>query len=1065
MRVSLIASRFHETGKGVVDLATGKPVTLRRLPSCERSDEHAWTDACERLLHMWHEDLPSLLDYGYTVSGRFEAYERSRPGVLPPRARTAVSAFLGIGEAGPEPAHAEVHLGIRLVPRRALVTLGEVLEDGEPGHPIRLACVADRGAGSTTFLRLAAVLGRRCGYVPVSPAMLDRKPDLVRAFTGRSVLLLCDRNESVHAAERWFFRLGVGATGSHVLLCAADRASREFDGTLVLDPLGPDVLAASVHCHPRIHERRLRSAARESGGLPGQFLQHLRGAAPRTVVVLQVAEAHPAYNADLAPQEPELGHPWADLIADAVRLASRGRTAAAVRDLKQIAAAAERRQIELAAAAAEVELAHILLARGRTPEARELFAARAQRSGGSEQLATRAAIGLGFTHLLQAEFEAAESTFRVSRTVAPVEAAVGLAWTLIIQARDAEAERAIAPARDSSDSAVRAHAAAIGAAIALARQDLPETARAAASAQNAPGARQTDAVASMLQVIIHGRIGDNAGVQQHAERALRAARAARAPLLAIAARATSIEARHALGLPIARGDLERLLRIADRMPLLLRARLWGLLARAHPLDYRRAEASRQLDSFVRTNGARGFAAVFSEPTAAALASDAAVLMGIYESSATPAETLKRLAEWLRDRVNARSVVISDATGAPLAWAGPRDSIAAVNHVLQTRLAQPPWVCANGLESGVIVRYGNCVQGTIACRWPLSRTVTEQVVPVLTASASVAGPAIALLIERRRAVPPAADGIVGKSGAVVRLREQIARAGTAPFPVLVEGESGAGKELVARAIHRESTRRARVCVAINCAAISDDLFEAEVFGHARGAFTGAHVERAGLFEQADGGTLFLDEVSELSARAQAKLLRALQEGEVRRLGENHPRRVDVRVIAASNKRLEEEVAAGRFRSDLLFRLAVIRIAVPPLRDRREDIPLLVSHCWALAAERAATRAVLTPAAVSQLAQYHWPGNVRELQNVMAALAVQLPRGRVGAEHVAAIIGSGTRDGQPSSATDHNLDAARRVFERQFISATIARCGGRHGDAAKQMGITRQGLAKLMKRLEL
>jgi two-component system response regulator HydG len=336
---------------------------------------------------------------------------------------------------------------------------------------------------------------------------------------------------------------------------------------------------------------------------------------------------------------------------------------------------------------------------------------------------------------------------------------------------------------------------------------------------------------------------------------------------------------------------------------------------------------------------------------------------------------------------------------------------------------------------------------------------------MAAAAAIVGPAIALLAERAMSPPAAGDGLVGRSAAIARLREQIARAGAAPFPVLVEGESGAGKELVARGIHRESSRRLRACVAINCAALSDDLFEAEVFGHARGAFTGAHVERAGLFEQADGGTLFLDEVSELSPRAQAKLLRALQEGEVRRIGETHPRRVDVRVIAASNRRLDEEVAAGRFRRDLLFRLAVIRVAVPPLRERREDIPLLAAHYWELAARRAGARSVLTPAGVSRMTLYDWPGNVRELQNVLAALAVQVPRGRVSAEQVSAVIAPLVPADDRGMPSGGRLDDARRAFEREFITAALARCGGRHGAAARQLGISRQGLAKLLKRLDM
>jgi DNA-binding NtrC family response regulator len=844
-----------------------------------------------------------------------------------------------------------------------------------------------------------------------------------------------------------------------------ERPSETHDVTLALEAFDADVLATCAHVHPSVSERRLRAAARESGGLPGRFLVSLRGPGSGRGSDLRVAEAHPAYETAEPSREPELEHPWRDLIAGAGRLAWTGRRSAAERDLRQIASAAERRQIELAAATAEVELAHLLLARGRTSEARELFATRTQRAGGSHHLATRAAMGLGFAHLLLGEFDAAESTFRVCRGAAPTGAAIGLAWTLLAQGRDVEAERAVAPARESPDAGARATAAAVTAAIALLRRDLPATARAAAAAHAGPGTPVTEAIASVLLVLVHARITDEAGIEQHRRRALAAARAARQPLLVIAARAAATEARHSLGLWTPRADLHRLLRLTDHVPPLLRAWLWLVLSRAHPVEPRRRDLSQRLEAFARTAGARGVPSLLAEPANAAAATDAATLVRIYESSAAPAETLKRVTEWLRDRVNARSVVIADAAAAPLARSGPHDSIGAVHRILQTRLGQAPWPSAEGLESGVLVRDANSVQGVIACRWPLSRAVSEDVLVLLTAAASVVGPAIALLAERSRNSPPSGDGIVGRSAAVARLRELVTRAAAAPFPVLVEGESGAGKELVARAIHRESPRRVRASVAVNCAAISDDLFEAEVFGHARGAFTGAHIERAGLFEQADGGTLFLDEISELSTRAQAKLLRVLQEGEVRRLGESHCRRVDVRLVAASNKRLDDEAAAGRFRADLLFRLAVIRIDVPPLRARREDIPLLVSHYWGLAAERTGTRAVLSATAVARLAEYDWPGNVRELQNVMAALAVQVPRGRVKEEHVAGIVRRPGSDEEATPTPERTLDAARRAFERQFIAAAIARSGGRHGAAARQLGISRQGLAKLLKRLDI
>ena len=231
-----------------------------------------------------------------------------------------------------------------------------------------------------------------------------------------------------------------------------------------------------------------------------------------------------------------------------------------------------------------------------------------------------------------------------------------------------------------------------------------------------------------------------------------------------------------------------------------------------------------------------------------------------------------------------------------------------------------------------------------------------------------------------------------SEAAAALRASVLRAARAPFPVLVEGESGSGKELVARGVHRFGPRRDRRICTVNCAALADDLLEAELFGHARGAFTGAIGERAGLFEEADGGTIFLDEVGELSPRAQAKLLRVLQDGEVRRVGENLPRRVDVRIVAATNRRLDEEVAANRFRADLRFRLDVVRIVVPPLRERASDIPALAAHFWTEAAARVGTSATLTSETLSALARYDWPGNVRELQNVIASLGRTRPTPR-------------------------------------------------------------------------
>ena len=306
-------------------------------------------------------------------------------------------------------------------------------------------------------------------------------------------------------------------------------------------------------------------------------------------------------------------------------------------------------------------------------------------------------------------------------------------------------------------------------------------------------------------------------------------------------------------------------------------------------------------------------------------------------------------------------------------------------------------------------------------------------------------------------------LVGDSRVMQDVRAQIALAARAPFPVLIRGESGCGKELAARAIHALSVRRHRRVAAINCAALPDELIESELFGHVRGAFTGASCDRAGLFDEADGGTLFLDEVGELGPRAQAKLLRVLQDGEVRRLGENQAHRVDVRLVAATNVSLEEAVRLGQFRADLFYRLDVVRVRMPALRERREDIAQLARHFWQDCTARVGSRARLEGRALDALTCYDWPGNVRQLQNTLAALVVRVPpRGRVTIDDLPPEIGQGSRT---TYALPGGLEAARRQFEVSFVREVLTRAGGRSATAARDLGLTRQGLSKLVRRLGL
>ena len=333
--------------------------------------------------------------------------------------------------------------------------------------------------------------------------------------------------------------------------------------------------------------------------------------------------------------------------------------------------------------------------------------------------------------------------------------------------------------------------------------------------------------------------------------------------------------------------------------------------------------------------------------------------------------------------------------------------------------------------------------------------------LVLAAADIVAPLVASMDTPLTPAPHDAPyGLVGVSPAMQRLRDLIPRAAAALVPVLVEGESGVGKEVVARALHTAGPRRSAPFVAVNCAALSDELVDAELFGHARGAFTGAAIERRGLFEEAHGGTLFLDEVAELSPRAQAKLLRVLQEGEVRRLGENHPRRVDVRVVSATNRPLRDEVAGGRFRLDLRFRLDVVRLLVPPLRERRDDIPPLVEHFWRQTMVRLRRAARLAPSLVTALAAHDWPGNARELQNVVTAVAAAGPaRGLVTRDDIGAIWSGPVRDRPPT------LDEARRAFDAHFVGAAFERCGRRPAVVARELGLSRQGLTKLTARLGL
>jgi two-component system nitrogen regulation response regulator NtrX len=308
-------------------------------------------------------------------------------------------------------------------------------------------------------------------------------------------------------------------------------------------------------------------------------------------------------------------------------------------------------------------------------------------------------------------------------------------------------------------------------------------------------------------------------------------------------------------------------------------------------------------------------------------------------------------------------------------------------------------------------------------------------------------------------------MIGESYVMQQLREQVAMAAPTNGRVLVYGENGTGKELVARTIHGLSRRRSGPFVEVNCAAIPEELIESELFGHVRGAFTGALADRRGKFELADGGTIFLDEIGDMSLKTQAKVLRALQEQAFEPVGGASRIKVDVRVIAATNKDLPAEIRNGTFREDLYFRLNVIPIFVPPLRERQNDIALLADHFMQeFATEYGRRVKVLDRGAVVALQHYAWPGNVRELRNLVERLIIMVPGETIGAANVSFLPGAPAPVVEPAGSCEKvSLQEARARFERDFILRTLAEQEGNISRTAEVLGVERSNLYRKMRAL--
>jgi two-component system nitrogen regulation response regulator NtrX len=308
-----------------------------------------------------------------------------------------------------------------------------------------------------------------------------------------------------------------------------------------------------------------------------------------------------------------------------------------------------------------------------------------------------------------------------------------------------------------------------------------------------------------------------------------------------------------------------------------------------------------------------------------------------------------------------------------------------------------------------------------------------------------------------------NAMIGGSVPMRALRQQIAVAAPTNGRILIYGESGTGKELVARALHRNSPRAAKPFVELNCAAIPEELIESELFGHTRGAFTHATQAKRGKFDQADGSTLLLDEVGDMSLKVQSKVLRVLEEQRFEPLGSNTPVQVDVRIVAATNKRLDEEIERGAFRPDLFYRLNVIPFEVPPLRDRREDIPLLSEYFnRRYSVQYTRPPKVFAADALTRLSEHDWPGNVRELRNTIERVVIMTAKERIGADDLP-VLGTLEAAKAPSRYNFTSYREGREAYERNYILRKLAECDGNVTRAAEALGIDRSHLYRRMKAL--